>query len=213
MSEALYEAALRHEGTWEWADGSNPKILKWFKDAGHDISDDATPWCAAFVGAMLAELGLPNTGSLLARSYTKYGEDVGMNPSNWRKGDIMVFWRGSPNGWQAHVAIYAGRHGAGKIAVLGGNQRDGVNIADYPTNRLLAVRRAQPPRQSKVESKTIWAQVAQWAAGGGAGVMAGFGGLDATTQRILAVAGVVIVIAGIIIMRDRIKAWSTKGNR
>ena len=50
-----YDLAQEEIGTVEWAKGNNPKVLAYFKDAGHpEVSTDETAWCAAFVGAMLA---------------------------------------------------------------------------------------------------------------------------------------------------------------
>ena len=54
------------------------------------MADDESPWCAAFVGAVLAECGLAGTGSLTARSYLKWGVP----------GDIAVLWRGARDGWE-----------------------------------------------------------------------------------------------------------------
>lgn len=48
----------------------NSAILAFYKDAGHpEVAHDETPWCAAFVGAMLQRCGIAASGSLMARSY------------------------------------------------------------------------------------------------------------------------------------------------
>lgn len=115
----------------------NPKIIEWFDMVGHGwVKDDETAWCAAFVGAVLEEAGYKGTGSLAARSYLKWGKKV-EKPSY---GDIVVFWRGSKNGWQGHVAFYV-KETANYVYVLGGNQSNSVNIARYPKSRVLGYRK------------------------------------------------------------------------
>lgn len=56
-------------GVWEWAEGDNPRVLAYYREAGVPQDHDEVPWCAAFVGAVLARCGVQGTGSLLARSY------------------------------------------------------------------------------------------------------------------------------------------------
>ena len=139
ISEAIHSVARKHIGTWEWADGHNPKVLAYYAASGHpEIRDDETPWCAAFVGAVLGEAGLPNTGSLLARSYLKYGHHIDVSQA--RPGDIVVLTRGNST-WQGHVAFFD-RLENGCVYLLGGNQRDQVNISDYPASKIIGVRRA-----------------------------------------------------------------------
>jgi uncharacterized protein (TIGR02594 family) len=114
----------------------NPKVLQYYKDAGHpEIVDDEVSWCAAFVGAMLHRCGYKNTQSLLARSYLKYGLTL-QAPS---KGCIVVFKRGSST-WQGHVTFFS--HWARKdvLACLGGNQADGVNVSYYHVSNVLGYR-------------------------------------------------------------------------
>ena len=141
MMQQIYDRALKDVGQWEWAEGHNPKVIAYFKDAGAPgIKDDETAWCAAFVGAMLEREGIAGTKSLAARSYERWGEEVpSLNAA--QKGDIVVFWRGSKDGWQGHVGFYAG-HGSSDVMVLGGNQRNQVNISSYSQSQLLSIRRA-----------------------------------------------------------------------
>lgn len=136
---AAYKLARTFIGTFEWKDGHNPKILKMFEDVGHKwVRDDETAWCAAFVGAMLKRSGLPYTGKLNARSYCDWGEPVARKDA--REGDIAIFWRGSRDSWQGHVAFFVADQGA-TITVLGGNQSNSVNVTNYPASRLLEIRR------------------------------------------------------------------------
>jgi len=115
----------------------NPVIVKYFDDVGHGwVKDDETPWCAAFVGAVLEESGHKSSGSLAARSYLDWGHKV----DRPKYGDIVVFWRGKKSGWQGHVAFFV-RETKSYVYVLGGNQGDSVNVSRYAKNRVLGYRR------------------------------------------------------------------------
>lgn len=124
-------------GTHEVAGPSdNPRIMAYYRDAGHpEIDHEETPWCAAFVGAMLKRAGYPNTRSLAARSYCTYG--VGLDTPV--SGCIMVKKRGG-NSWEGHVGFFVGEGSPGYIKVLGGNQRDAVNVAEFPKSEVIAYR-------------------------------------------------------------------------
>lgn len=138
-----YELAQKEVGTYEWAQGSNPKVLKYYADAGHpEVKDDAVAWCAAFVGAMLARAGIKPSGQLTARSYLNWGTPV-PDLSQARPGDIVIFTRGN-SGWQGHVAFYEGKTET-HVKVLGGNQSDAVTRAKYPRDDLLGIRRPPAP--------------------------------------------------------------------
>ncbi|MEM1286982.1 MAG: TIGR02594 family protein [Pseudomonadota bacterium] len=128
--------AKRHVGVKEWAAARhNPAIVGFFRAAGFGgIKDDETPWCAAFVNAVLSESGLIGSGSLLARSFLKWGEPI----SDAKPGAIAVFRRGQA-GWQGHVGFVVG--GTPKaLNILGGNQSNAVTIASYSRSKLLGFR-------------------------------------------------------------------------
>jgi len=112
-----------------------PEILRYFREAGDpSVETEATPWCAAFLGAMLKRAGLAGTGSLLARSYLDWG-DVLDAP---RLGAVAVLSRGDdPNA--GHVGFCLGE-AAGKLYLLGGNQGDAVTVAAFDKARLLGLR-------------------------------------------------------------------------
>jgi len=222
MTNKAYQLAREDVGTLEYADGHNPKIVQYFADVGHSwVQDDETAWCAAFVGAMLKRAGMPHTGKLNARSYQYWGDEVSLDAA--QEGDIVVFWRGTPDGWQGHVGFFV-RHSGDSIDVLGGNQSNQVNIKAYPVDRLLSVRRApntsQPSRvvvserqerSSPTQSRTVQASTAQvvTAVGGGAGALAA---LDGVAQIVaIAVFGAVALLA-IWVMRERLRKWA-KGDR
>ena len=118
----------------------NPKIRAMFKKSTGAEQPDEVPWCAAFVGAVLADAGIKGTGKLNARSYLKWGEEV----TKPEPGDIVVFWRGKKSGWQGHVAFFV-RMDGDKIMVVGGNQGDAVSLKGYSGARWLGYRRAPKP--------------------------------------------------------------------
>lgn len=143
-----YELAEAEIGTIEWKDGDNPKVVAYFKDAGHPgVKNDETAWCAAFVGAMLHRAGMPKTGKLTARSYLEWGEPV--ERSKACPGDIVVLKRGTSS-WQGHVGFFVRDNGS-TITILGGNQENAVNRRAYKVDngQLLGIRRlkqeAPPP--------------------------------------------------------------------
>ena len=100
-----------------------------------------TEWCAAFVNTVLRENGLPTSNEyLVARSFMNWGTKV----DEPQYGDLVIFSRGTES-WQGHVGFYMGTeydsNGNERYLVLGGNQRNGVNIKSYSTNRLIGIRR------------------------------------------------------------------------
>lgn len=86
---------------------------RWKEKLKFDVTDDG--WCAAFLGAVLAESELAHTSTLRARDYENWGKDCGD-----RIGAIAVFER--------HVAFVTKTGGKQSGEMLGGNQSDAVNI-------------------------------------------------------------------------------------
>lgn len=119
--------------------GSNPLVEEFFARAGHPGLTDEVPWCAAFVGAVLAELGIPPSGSLMARSYMTWGKAIHVN--DMVEGDIAVIPRGKPPA--GHV-FFVTRVENGRVYGLGGNQKDQVSEDSWPLSSVIAARRADP---------------------------------------------------------------------
>jgi uncharacterized protein (TIGR02594 family) len=118
-------------------------LQSYLRDGGVNLDPATTAWCAAFVNATLQKAGLPGTGSLMARSFLKYGTPT----EEPKPGDIAVFSRGAaPFG---HVGFYQGMTPDGKyVKVLGGNQANAVNVKNYPASRILGYR--QVPGESAI---------------------------------------------------------------
>lgn len=203
LNELIYNTALGEVGTVEWAVGSNPAVVKYYAEAGHpEVTNDEVPWCAAFIGSILARCGLLGTGSLMARSYTTWGEDATNNPM---RGDIVVFKRGAPPA--GHVAVFIGFVG-NRVKVIGGNQRDRVSEESYPKDDIIAIRRAATPRTgSAVKSSTVQAVGVSTIATGVSAVNA-VSALEGTTQLVAIVSTAIVALALIYIARERIKKWA-----
>lgn len=113
----------------------NPRITAFFKELGHEAyARDEVAWCAAFVGACLERAGIASTRSLMARSYTQFGEPLTVE----RLGSLVVLTRG-PNPAFGHVGFLVG-WSPEKLWLLGGNQADSVRVAGYDRSRLVALR-------------------------------------------------------------------------
>lgn len=96
------------------------------------ISNDETPWCAAFVGAVLEDSGFKSTRSGLAKSYLNWGTPL-KTPV---LGCIVVFTRKGGG----HVGFVVGKDKVGNLYVLGGNQSDAVNIKKFTTENVVGYR-------------------------------------------------------------------------
>jgi uncharacterized protein (TIGR02594 family) len=137
---AIMEAAKKYLGVAEHpGKASNPVVESFFARSGHPGLTDEVPWCAAFVGSVLAECGLPNSGSLMARSYERYGQSVALRDA--RPGDIVVLERGEkPAG---HVGFFV-RWVGDEIVLRGGNQKDKVSDTQFRGAAVVVIRRADP---------------------------------------------------------------------
>lgn len=128
--------ATRRKGMRERQDKS--ALWAWLKSGGGSVGDPTkNPWCGDFVETSIA-LTLPNetlpVNPYLARNWQSFG--MSCIP---RYGAVMVFWRGSRNGYSGHVAFYVGED-ASTYSILGGNQSDAVTITRIAKSRLLGAR-------------------------------------------------------------------------
>ncbi len=115
----------------------NPVIMDWAQRLGLWYPDDETPWCGLFaahcVAAALPDEPLPDN-PLGARNWMKFGV-----PCEPQRGAVLVFWRGSRDGWQGHVGFYGGEDSR-CYHVIGGNQSNKVCSTRLTRNRLLGAR-------------------------------------------------------------------------
>lgn len=137
--------------------GSNPRIADFIRRSGHpELADDATPWCAAFVGACLDRAGVAGTRSLLARSYLEWGQPV----DEPELGVVAVLSRGRDPAL-GHVGFLIGTTGE-RLIILGGNQSDAVAVEAFDRSRLLGLRLpvatpvVDPDPPAKAEATFVW---------------------------------------------------------
>jgi len=136
--KTLVEIALAEYGKKE-IEGSrhNMDIVNYAKESGFLwVNDDETPWCSLFLNWAAMESNLERSKKANARSWLSVGKEI-IAPEI---GDIVVFWRNSPESWQGHVGIYINEEGE-YVRVLGGNQGDQVNISKYSKKKVLGYRR------------------------------------------------------------------------
>lgn len=111
----------------------NPLILQFWKDIHRGgIKDDETPWCAAFVGAVLERCGIPSSRYESATSYLQWGQEL-KEPG---LGCVAVLLREGGG----HVGFVVGMSSNADLMVLGGNQSDAVNIRAFPRSRISGYR-------------------------------------------------------------------------
>ncbi len=85
---------------------------EWVEKYLNDLAPDGSSWCAAFVSYCFANSGftIPFQYSVSARELFNqikskkwgYHRDSGITPE---PGDIVIWWRGSPDSWQGHTGI------------------------------------------------------------------------------------------------------------
>lgn len=126
--------ATKHIGLKEeLGAGNNPTIVQWWKDIKRGgITQDAVPWCAAFVGSCLERVSITSTRFESAKSYLQWGDPL----PEARYGCVVVFTRDGGG----HVGFVVGKDKQGRLMVLGGNQNDSVSIAPFNVMRVAGYR-------------------------------------------------------------------------
>lgn len=119
---------------------NNPRILEYMSTvqwnpgiSAASVKEDIS-WCSCFANWCMKSAGFSGTGSPVARSWLKYGEQL-LEP---KKGAIVIIQRGKES-WQGHVGFiysWTDTH----IQILGGNQGNMVNISSYMRNKILGIR-------------------------------------------------------------------------
>lgn len=131
-----YEVAKGEIGIKEIpGDEHNSRILEYHNATSLQATPDEIPWCSSFVNWCMRQANFHGTDSAAARSWLRWGESL----DEPREGCIVVLKRGSSQ-WQGHVGFYVGESTDGFIDVLGGNQKNAVNISRYPASKLLDYR-------------------------------------------------------------------------
>lgn len=167
MQITAYDLGAKFVGVKE-ADGAlnNPVIAAMLSLDDANVTQDSVPWCSAYLNYIAWLLGLPRSRLLAARSWLNVGVPVcgdmtvveGENPpsrseqvywsSNAKRGfDVVVLSRGAAPQPHAdvlaapgHVGLFSS-WGHNTVFVLGGNQDNRVGLAEFPSNRVLGIRR------------------------------------------------------------------------
>jgi uncharacterized protein (TIGR02594 family) len=157
----MVRIALDMYGTVETpGSADNPVILGWadevqllsaspYNDWAADFyNDDKIPWCGLFMGVVAVRAGQgrpdrrPPDKYLAALSWRNWGEPAGKE--DIQVGDVVVLARDGGG----HVTLAVGVNENNSIFMgIGGNQSDQVCIAEFPIDRVVAVRR--PPYENK----------------------------------------------------------------
>ena len=115
---------------------NNQRIVDYWKRSKTPmkVNDDETPWCAAFVNAMLEESDVNGTRSGLAVSFARSDQFIKIDEPVL--GCIVVYWRKNPKSGLGHVQ-FATSQNKTHIWGIGGNQGDSVSDASFPKSRLI----------------------------------------------------------------------------
>ena len=124
---------------------SHPEIIAFIRKYQPNWDDDSTiAWCSIFMNVIAVSCCLENTEHLrpmVARDWLKVGEPVALD--DLQVGDVVIFWRGTPDGWQGHVTFYLRRNGD-VLTCFGGNQSNAIQQSNYAVSRFLGGRRLRP---------------------------------------------------------------------
>lgn len=131
----------------------NERILQYSEDIGLTwITDDETPWCSIFMNWIAMKAGFEKSGSAAARSWL----NIGFSIENPEPGDVVVYWRESPESHKGHVGIFLGfSNDHSRIYTLGGNQSDSVSISAYSVDQLLDFRRLREAEDIALPDKVL----------------------------------------------------------
>jgi len=97
--------------------------------SGNKFNEDGSNWCADFVVFVYKEK-LPVEPSRSARALWNNFRKAGLTTENPKPGDIIFFWRESPNSWKGHTGLVkeiTGTH----IVTVEGNVKGKVTIRTY----------------------------------------------------------------------------------
>jgi len=152
--EQLLKIAFNEIGTEEISgDEHNPEVLKYAKDTKiKGITSDEIPWCSNFVNWVAWKAGLQYSGKPNARSWLNIGRKI----TNPEPGDVVVFWRESPQSWKGHVGIFLGvSPNKKRVYCLGGNQGNRVSVSAYRINTVLSYQRLAPSKKLSIPGPVL----------------------------------------------------------
>lgn len=126
--------ARHHLGTAEIPGKETaPQIAKWLRELRAWWSDDETPWCGTFVGAVMRESSIaPARHWYRAKDWLNWGVPL----DDAAPGCVVVYDRAGGG----HVGFAVALDVSGRILTLGGNQGNRVSIAPFERWRVLGYR-------------------------------------------------------------------------
>jgi uncharacterized protein (TIGR02594 family) len=134
----LYNHALGDFGLSEVSGpGSNARIKMAIKQAAEwlDQDDSKTAWCGCMMGLWFSELGLEKPKEFYrAANWKTVGKKVLLSEA--KQGDVVVMSRTGGK----HVALFS-KQANGLVYLLGGNQRNQVNVSAFNEQFVEEVRR------------------------------------------------------------------------
>ena len=152
--EQLLKIAFSELGTEEFVgDQHNPEVLKYAKDTKiSGVTTDEIAWCSTFVNWVAWKAGLQMSGKANARSWLTVGTKVAVP----EPGDVVVYWRDSPQSWKGHVGFFLGFSiDKKRIYTLGGNQGNRVSVSAYRVDNVLSYQRLAPSKQVVVPDPVL----------------------------------------------------------
>jgi uncharacterized protein (TIGR02594 family) len=115
----------------------NSTIIRWLTAIRAPFLNDEAAWCGSGLGGIFLEVGIkPPKRCWGARNWLQWEGATKLKKPTF--GAVVVFWRGSRNGWAGHVGIIVGRDQYGNLIVRGCNQKNSVRDDPFPLDRVLA---------------------------------------------------------------------------
>lgn len=129
------EVASKEIGQHEiYGPESNARITEYLRTCYPSGQRDDVPWCAAFVNWVVEQCNIVGTSVPIAKSFLHWGIAI----PEFKEGCVVILSRGQES-WQGHVgfALAQNEH---DIMILGGNQRDSVNVTPFKNQEILGYR-------------------------------------------------------------------------
>lgn len=221
-NQAAYVLATAY---WETARTMEPvREAFWLSEGWRKNNLRYYPWYGRGFVQLTWERNYIHAGKQLGQDLTADPDRV-MDPEV--SAEILVL--GSANGWftgkklSDYITLAESNYRGARRIINGTDKASAIaEIAREYESALLAtgygVEKSAPvvnenrdgtrKRQSIAQSKTILAQGVQWIGAGGAVGASWFGGQSETVQIAAIVGVVIVVIAGVVVFRERLKHWS-----
>lgn len=134
QSPSWLRVAFKYDGLKEVPGPKHSGVISgWLTKLGAWWKDDETPWCGVFVAAVMEESHFTYPKLYMrAKSWLDWGLVI----SKPVLGCVVVFDRAGGG----HVGFVVGITKSGDLWVLGGNQKNAVNVSLFQPSRVLGYR-------------------------------------------------------------------------